>query len=286
MKNLISLLFAAVCFSVVSFSQENKIKVYLLGTFHFEQMDTLLYDVNDEKHQKSIEKLSSIIIKLNPDKVFIEKMPEWEHKNRIDSLYQEYRKGSLRKRRNEIWQIGARVASALNHPHLYQCDQPGMYGLIYPKISGYAKAHNQQDILKGEVKGTTLPLTFRVNNDSLKKSSDLLEYLRWMNSGEVLRTAHAQVVNVFPQIGNTDVFRYDSTYFMGANLTIDWYKRNILIYSKILAQVDYTENSIFLVIGNDHIPVLKQLFRDNPYFEVVETLKWLGRSRIKPVGHR
>lgn len=215
MKNIFFLLLAVVTFSLTSFSQEKKVKVYLLGTFHFEQVDTLLYDVNDDEHQRSIEKLSNIIIKLHPDKVFIEKMPEWEHKNRIDSLYQEYRKGNLRKKRNEIWQIGARVASALNHPHLFQCDQPGMYGLIYPKIANYAKNHSQQHILKGEVRGTTLPLTFRVNNDSLKKSSDLLEYLRWMNSDEVLRTAHAQVINVFPQIGNTDVFRYDSTYFMG-----------------------------------------------------------------------
>ncbi|WP_370451007.1 DUF5694 domain-containing protein [Olivibacter sp. XZL3] len=77
------------------------------------------------------------------------------------------------------------------------------------------------------------------------------------------------------------MFHHDSTYFMGADLTIDWYRRNILIYSKILAQLDYKEDALFLVIGNDHVPILKQLFNDNPYFEVVETEKWLGKSKIK-----
>lgn len=265
---------------ITLFSQNRKIKVYLLGTFHFEQMDSLRYNVNDDKHQKSIEKLAGIVTRLRPDKVFIEKMPEWEHKNRIDSLYQQYRKGDLRKRRNEIWQVGARVASALNHPHLFQCDQPGMYGMIYPKVADYAKVHNQLGILKGETYGTTRPLTFRINNDSLKRNSDLLDYLRWLNSDRVLETSHAQYINVFTQIGNTDVFRYDSTYFMGTNLTVDWYRRNIIMYSKMLAQLDYTEKAIFFIVGNDHVPILKQLFRDNPFFEVVETKKWLGKSRI------
>ncbi len=113
-------------------------------------MDTLLYDVNDERHQKSIEKLSNIVVNLKSDKIFIEKMPEWEHRNRINSLYQEYMKGNLRQLRNDTWQIGARIASALNHPQIFQCDQPGMYGIIYPQIANYAKTHNQMNVLKCE----------------------------------------------------------------------------------------------------------------------------------------
>lgn len=281
MKNLIILIFSISTFTFSSFAQTKKIKVYLLGTFHFNQVDTLLYDVNDEKHQRSIANLSNIITGLKPSKVFVEKMPEWEHKNKVDSLYRAYREGNFRNSRNEIWQVGARVASALNHPHIFQCDQPGMYGILYPKIADYAKTHDQQNVLTFSAKGTTKPLTSSINNDSLKKSSDLLEYLRWLNSKRVLETSHAHYINVYPQIGNTDVSHYDSTYFMGADLTIDWYRRNILIYAKILAQLDYKEDSLFLVIGNDHVPILQQLFNDNPYFEVVETEKWLGKSKIK-----
>lgn len=281
MKKMFILLLSSLTCTAASFSQKSKIKVYLLGTFHFTQVDTLLYDVNDKKHQQSIEKLSKVIVGLNPDRVFIEKMPEWEHKNKIDSLYQRYRTGDLRHLRNEIWQIAARAAAALNHGHLYQCDQPGMYGILYPKVATYARMHNQVDVLAFRSKGTTLPLTSVVNNDSLKKSSDLYEYLRWLNAEKVQQSSHASYINVFPQIGNTNVFHYDSTYFLGAGLTVDWYKRNVLIYSKIIAQLDYSENSIFVLIGNAHVPILKQLFKDNPYFEVVEAQKWLGKSKIR-----
>ncbi len=61
MKNLTILIFSIFTFTFSSFAQTKKIKVYLLGTFHFNQVDTLLYDINDEKHQKSIENLSNII---------------------------------------------------------------------------------------------------------------------------------------------------------------------------------------------------------------------------------
>ena len=38
-------------------------------------------------------------------------------------------------------------------------------------------------------------------------------------------------------------------------------------------QID--EEAIFLIIGADHIPILKHLFESNPYFEVVKASDWL-----------
>ncbi|MCJ0743781.1 DUF5694 domain-containing protein [Pedobacter montanisoli] len=282
MKKLGILLFSFLVLHFSAVAQTKKINVYLLGTFHFNQVDTLTYDVNDEKHQESIKKLAKMVTGLKPDKVFVERMPEWEYKNKMDSSYQEYRNGKLRKMRNEIWQVGARVAAALNHPHIYQCDHPGMYGVYYQKLANYIKAHNEQDkLVKKNGLGMTVPLTTLMKSDSVRSTVDLLEYLRWLNSAAVQQSSQAHYINVYPQIGNTNVFSREADYFLGADLTADWYRRNIFIYSKILAQLDYKENAIFLVIGNDHIPIIKQLFKDNPYFNVVETEKWLGQTKIK-----
>jgi hypothetical protein len=283
MKKKISMLLSILLIVAHSYSQPGakKIKVYLLGTFHFAQTDTTLYDVRSEKNQESIQKLADIIVRLKPDKLFIEKMPEWEHENHIDSLYQAYRKGNLSKARNEIWQIAGRVASTLKHEHIYQCDQPGRYGFYYEQIAEYAISHHDSNKLAYKGMGMTVPFTSTLNTDSLKNSTDLLEFIRWLNSKKVQQTSHAHYINVYPQIGNTNVFQYDSTYFLGANLTTDWYRRNILIYAKMLAQLNYAENSIFLIIGNDHVPVIRQMFQENPYFEVVETEKWLGKTKIK-----
>jgi hypothetical protein len=270
-----------------TFSQtkNTKIKVYLLGTFHFTQTDTTINDVRSSENQKNIKQLSDIIYKLAPNKIFIEKMPEWEYENHIDSLYQEYRKGNLRQARNEIWQVAGRTANRLNHPHLFQADNPGNYGFHYGRLEYYAKMNNQDDKLLYKGKGMTQPLTSKINYDSLRDHSNLLDFIRWMNSKEVQQSSHAHYINVYPQIGNTNAFtpanKIDSSYFIGANLTTDWYRRNILIYAKMLSQLDYNEKAIFLIIGNDHIAIIRQMFQENPFFEVVDTEKWLGKTKIK-----
>lgn len=256
-----------------------------MGTFHFNQTDTLKYDVRDEKHQKSIQKLSDIIAGLAPDKIFVERMPEFEFRNNMDSLYREYCKGNLSRARNEIWQVAARTAKKLGHKRLYQCDQPGQYGMYYGMLEEYGKANGQLEALeKNNGKGMTAPVTSTLDLDSLMYQNDLLETIRWWNSKTVQQSSQAHYLNVYPQLGNTNAYTpanvADSTYFMGAELTADWYRRNIIIYSKMISQLDYTEQAIFLIIGNDHIPIIRHCFSENPYFEVVEAEQWLGKSKI------
>ena len=217
MKTLLYLLLG-ILFPCYMMAQKDPVKVYLLGTFHFNQTDTNVYDVRSSKHQASIKQLADKILAVKPDKVFIERMPEWEQQNRVDSLYQVYRGGGLRLARNEIWQVGARVAAALNHPHIYQCDQPGMYGYHLGTIEEYCKLHHQDSLLSFKGKGMTPPNVPGFDADSLRMNLSLLEYLQWLNAKEVQSTSHAHYINTYPQMGNTNVFEYDSTYFLGANL--------------------------------------------------------------------
>jgi len=275
----------AVILSAVPVLSQTKVRIYLLGTFHFAQVGKE-YNVLDEKHQKSIAELNDIIAGLRPDKIFIERMPDFEYENRIDSIYTAYLNSRDETRvRNEIWQVAFKTAKRLGHSKLYQCDNSGNFGNIYAGLEEYAGAHNQQHILAYKGKGTTEPLTGKINTDSLRNSVSLLEYMRWLNSREVQASSQAHYVNVYPQIGNTDVYHYDGDYLLGTELTADWYRRNIYIYSKMINQVDYSEKSIFLLMGNDHIPIIRHLFESNPYFEVMNTEEWLGRTTIMPDPH-
>ena len=279
---IIGLLIAGQTFSQ---TKKNKIKVYLLGTFHFKQIDTTINDVRNAKNQKSIQQLSDIIYKLSPDKIFIERKPEWEYENHIDSLYQEYRKGNLRQECSEIWQVAGRTANRLNHPHLFQAGNADKYDFHYARLEQYAKTNNQDDKLLYKGKGMTQLMTSKINFDSLLVHSNLLDIMRWINSRNVQQNSHAHYINVYPQIGNTNAFtpanRIDSCYFIGANLTTDWYTTNIMIYAKMLSQLDYNEKAIILIIGGDHIPIIRQMFQENPYFEVVDAEKWLGKTKIR-----
>lgn len=257
-------------------SSKSKIKVYLLGTFHFAQTDDT-YNVLDKKHQKSIEKLSKIIVKQKPSKIFVERQPEFESQNKIDSLYNFYLTMSRPLRtKNEIFQVGFRVAKSLGHSKVYQCDHPGQYGRYIAMATEYAEKNNQTDILKAERIGTVKRYDEIVDEDAIMENSTLLEYLQFINSDRVMRTSHAHYITIYPQIGSTNYYDYDDEdTLIGAKLTADWYRRNIMIYSKIINQLTYEENAIFLLMGGDHIPIIKSLFEANPYFEVISPDKWL-----------
>lgn len=253
----------------------NKIKVYLLGTFHFSQTDST-YNVLDEKHQKSLERLCKVITSQNPDKVFIERQPEFEFRNKYDSLFTAYVANGKLRSRNEVYQVGFRLAKMLNHSKIYQCDNPGQYGLYYSQALKYAKENNQMGFLNATAKGTVMREDDLVNEDSLMHNSSLFDYIKWINSDEVMTTLHASYVANDPLVGSKDFYNYDDDdTLIGAEITADWYRRNIMIYTKMINQLSFDEQSIFLIMGGDHIPILKHLFESNSHFEVVGVEDWL-----------
>jgi len=274
MKNLIVLILLLSSFQLISQTTEKEekkapIKVYLLGTFHFSQTDES-YNIVDDKHQKSIKELCKIIEKHQPDKIFTERQPEFEFQNKIDDKYNQYLKDDKIRYKNEIYQVGFRVAKSLKHPRIYQCDHPGMYGSHYEKGVEYATKNNQLDYLNAKAKGTVMRYDEIIDEDSLMQNITLLEYIKWINSEKVMSTSHAYYIANSPQIGSKDYYNSDDDdTLIGAELTADWYRRNIMIYTKMINQLDYSEKAIFLIIGGDHVPILRNLFRDNPHFEVV-----------------
>ncbi|MFK8162172.1 MAG: DUF5694 domain-containing protein [Lewinella sp.] len=286
MKNLIaaiSLLILScgynptICFAQTAQNplEVNPIKVYLLGTFHFAQTDST-YDVFEEKHQKSIEALSDIIVATKAEKVFIERQPEFEFQNKMDLRYAAYLRTDTLRYRNEIWQVGFRAAKKAGHKKIYQCDNPGRYGSLFQGVKDYAEENGQLGFLEGTAKGAVARFDELVNEDSIMQNSTLLEYLQWINSPKRMKTSHGSYLANFPQIGSTDFYNYDEEdTLIGAKLTADWYRRNIMIYAKMINQLDYSEEAIFLLMGADHIPIIKSLFEGNPYFEVVDVERWL-----------
>ncbi len=264
------------CVGQITFDSEtNKIKVYLLGTFHFAQMDST-YNVLDQEHQKSIGQLCEAIAKQRPDKVFVERQPEFEFQNKLDSLFQIYLNREKIKAKNEIFQVGFKVAKMLNHKKVYQCDNPGRYGYLAEEAHKYANENGQMGFVDATAKGTVIREDSRLDEDSIIYNSTLFDYMKWINSEAVMKSSHSSYVTNLPLIGSKDYYNYeDDDTLIGAAITADWYRRNIMIYTKMINQLSYNEKGIFLLMGADHIPIIKHLFESNPYFEVVDVKEWL-----------
>ena len=246
-----------------------------MGTYHFAQDDS--YDILSPQAQAALEQLTQRIVAAGPDKIFLERQPEFDSQNGIRDLYQEFRRGEGDPIRNEFAQVGFRAAAALEHDQIYLCDHPGQYGRFYRAARDYAMQHGQMPLLEGTAARTTVSIEGEVDEQALRAERGLLGYLRWLNSDAVRASSHAGYITTFPRVGSTGFYDYDDEQtLIGAELLVDWYRRNIMIYAKILNQVTESDDAIFVLLGSDHIPILEQLFEDHPYFEVIPAAEWLG----------
>ncbi|MEQ1604789.1 MAG: DUF5694 domain-containing protein [Pyrinomonadaceae bacterium] len=257
-----------------------RIEILLLGSFHFAQTGAD-DDMMSVKRQNEIGELVKKIARFKPDKIFIERNPEFEYTNKMDEKYRNYLDDKYELSANEIYQIGFRVGKILGHKRIFQADHPGRYGSIYRTVEEYARKNGQTEILQFDAIGTTKPLYRRGDEDAIRKKKTVLDFIRYINSSEYQTLDHAAYVSAYPRIGDTrpptsanEPKDYD-VYFVGADLVADWYTRNIKIYSKVLTQMEFTEKRILIVYGNGHIPILRHLFESNPVFKVETTSKWL-----------
>jgi hypothetical protein len=61
----------------------------------------------------------------------------------------------------------------------------------------------------------------------------------------------------------------------GADLLAAWYERNIRIFANLHRLGLNPDDRVFLVFGAGHIPILRQLVEDSPYFCVEDPLRYL-----------
>ena len=106
---------------------EEKIQVMILGVYHFSNPGKDKYNLSvddyfNNKRQDEINEVNELLADFDPNKIFIEQMPE--RQDTIDSLYQSYVNNELKLKhlkngRNEIYQIGFKLAKKLDLKKLY-----------------------------------------------------------------------------------------------------------------------------------------------------------------------
>ena len=61
----------------------------------------------------------------------------------------------------------------------------------------------------------------------------------------------------------------------GADLLAAWYERNIRIFANLHRMGLAPEDRVFVIYGAGHVPILRQLVADSPYFCVEDPLEYL-----------
>ncbi len=244
-----------------------KIKILLLGTFHFgdtgDKGKISFDDLFSAKRQQELQQLTSQLARLKPDKIFIENEPD--RQAHWDSLYSQYRRGTLDTTalRNEIFQIALRTARKTNLPRVICVDhhQP----LPYDKIEAFEQKSSKDSVALRKMaayKLLSLPYPYPKRTKKLA-SSTLSEYLIYVNSPEADAGNRADYFVYAPSSG------YDTDY-TGVEFITSWYDRNAKIFTNILRQAEPTDKLHIVLFGSSHMLPLRHYFQMHPFFEVIE----------------
>jgi len=260
MRTFVLLLGACVFFNVVTFAQNKKTKVLLLGCFHFDNpgLDVAKFEnanILSEKRQQEVAEIVAKLKQFKPDKIFIEAPVSYQAKT--DSNINQYKAGQFTLRANETHQLGYRLAKELNLPTLYAVDYSDA-NFPYDSLVKSAMEANQMTLL-GYMK-KSIDSIQNDFNESLKKNT-VKEILLKQNS----RTSNDLAVGFYFDF----LVAGKEGNHVGSYLTSEWWRRNMVIYENILKRMTGKEERILVIFGAGHTALLEVMMKYNKNLELV-----------------
>jgi hypothetical protein len=270
-----------------------KIQIVILGTFHFgatgDKNKTNFDDEFAPKRQSEINKVVERLAKYNPDKIFVENEPIKQEKwNKILADYKQGIEPKDNDLKNEIFQIGVKLAKATNNTNGVTCidyQMPTNFDEALKNakndvernyINRVKAINNAPEPKNSNEKFLFLPFQKSKYFKSLKLAEvSLTDYYSWLNSPEMIAYNH---------YGNDNYLALafgENENYVGAEYVDLWYNRNLKIFTNIMRKTSLDDKRYLLIIGAAHVKVLKDFFRDHPYFEIVEAKDILGAENVK-----
>jgi len=270
MRYLIPFVFLLLCLS--GYSQ--KTKVYLLGTYHMAgsgdewQVDVHKDSILGERRQQELESLLDILEKTGVEKIYVENLPE--RQRFWDSIYSEFYKGKPVQLRNEIHQIGQKLAKRLGIRNGVTC-------VDWQESRGKEVSDSLYTDYCSRMMAYTESLQLNPNNefsiydnivlqeiqtfDNEIPNTDLLTVIRTLNSPAYLKKMLYINVTTYLDTNTEGTGAFHTQYQM---------MRNANIYSNIIRDI-LTERpqKVMVLYGAAHIAPLKAMFEAHPLIEVV-----------------
>ncbi len=234
-------------------------EVLVLGVYHMSNPGHDIFNMQADnvlapKRQAEIARLMEVLRRFHPTKIAVEAE---DGDDRIPRGYAEYLAGKHELTRDEIEQIGFRLAKELGQKTVYPVDEPAEFP--FPRLVDYAKASarsKELDALMAEVGAMV-----QAQNQYLA-SHTVVETLLFMNADD----------RVAEDVG----FYYREPHFgepgdwAGADMVSAWFRRNMRIYSNIVQLVDSPHERVLVIFGAGHLGWLRHDFASDPSFRLRE----------------
>jgi len=239
------------------------VQIMVLGVFHFANPNADYaqfqgVDVLTPARQKEIEAVVTQLARFRPTRIALERAPV--ESDSLNAQYRRYLAGTFALPRNEIYQLGFRLAAQLRHPSLYPVDFP--LGMRIDSVMTYAQGHDTA--FAGRFQRTVASVVQLL--DRMQREETIGANLRFLNDSATILLAHQ------PYADMATVGAGDS--YIGARVVAQWYERNLHIFAN-LAAIAQPGDRILLIIGQGHTPILRELVRSHAGMQLVEPRSYL-----------
>lgn len=247
MRKTISLL-ALLAASIGACAQsDSHPEILVLGTYHMANPGRDIFnmradDVLAPKRQQEIVQAVEVLKKFRPTKIAVESEVG---STATTQHYTDYLAGKYSLSRNEVEQLGFRLAKELEQKTIYPVDEEGDFP--FGRVVNYAKANGRADKL--EALQASMGARIKEQGDFLS-SHTVLETLDFMNADSRVAGDIASYFAFVPY--------GDSDDYAGPDLLAMWYQRNIRIYRNIVALIDSPNDRILVIYGAGHLGWLQQ----------------------------
>jgi hypothetical protein len=244
------------------------IQVMILGSYHMDSpgLDLINLEVDDvtkPRRQKELATLTAQLAKFSPTKVAVEMMP------RLDTptipAFERFTPAELLKDKNEIVQIGFRLAHHMKHTAVFAIDEQSDTVNYFPfdKVQAFVKANDQEDALKSLMAKTEASVKASVATYPRKTVSTILRELNDPTRIAKDQTAYTALL-AFGQ----------GKEWPGAELNAGWYLRNAKIHAKLM-KIAKPGDRIVVLYGAGHNYLLRDLVRSTEGFQLIEPRAYL-----------
>ncbi|WP_255070027.1 DUF5694 domain-containing protein [Lacihabitans sp. LS3-19] len=281
MKKLLSVLFWWFLFGSAFAQEQAKIKIAIMGTFHFGESSDYISlshpDLLTRKGQREIDHLVKKLAKFYPNKIFVENTPDTQ--SFWDNVYADFKNGkepqSSEILNNEVFQIGIKLANEINDPFGVICVnylQPEQSGglktskspldtlyTLYSSMLQRQKPDLGQFFVQNPLVKQSLDNFVKDNKEWSKHS--LEKHILELNSVESLNTLHYLNITSWMDQNPNGV---------GAELTSKEYFRNAKILQNILHKINPYDKHILIIIGAAHVKPLQDMISAHPLLEIVK----------------
>ena len=241
------------------------VEVMIVGTFHMDNPGHDLHnmkvdDVLTARRQKELADVTERLARFRPTAVMVESQRRDPGASTLPR-YREYLAGTLAPSRNEIVQIGFRLAKRMGLEQVYGIDVDGDFP--YDAVKAFADSHGMDGMLD--------ELGKEIDRDIGAESAQLARDTIGATLARINEPAHIVAGNHFysamTRIGAGDEQP-------GAALLGAWGLRNFRICARLI-QNTQPGDRVVVVYGAGHAFLLRQCIAQTPGFRLVEATAYL-----------